>query len=284
MPISKRNRRGLLLLLCIAALISYTPRIIAAYSDDDEIQISFEELEKIEEEIDEKREYKKESKKKKKVWASKFQRPSQAFDPNEYQEEDWLKLGLSKKQVDVVLNFSKRGLKSNEDLKKIFVISSDLFDLIKDSTFYPEFEAKKQFEPLPEKEFIKVDINTADIENLKSIPGIGDFYAKKIVEYREELGGYNDPKQLLEIWKFDDEKYEQISGKIILSEGNIKAININSCSIDELKNHPYISYKVANSIVKMRMANGNYNMIEDVLESKLIDRELFLKIKNYLKI
>jgi competence ComEA-like helix-hairpin-helix protein len=283
MPISKRNRRGLLLLLCIAALISYTPRIIAAYGDDDdEIQISFEELEKIEEEIDEKREYKKESKKK--VWASKFKRPSQAFDPNEYQQEDWLKLGLSKKQVDVVLNFSKRGLKSNDDLKKIFVISSELFDLMKDSTFYPEFEAKKQFEPLPEKEFIKVDINTADIENLKSIPGIGDFYAKKIIEYREELGGYTDTKQLLEIWKFDDEKYEQVSESIILSEGNIKPIDINTCTIDELKNHPYISYKVANSIVKMRMANGNYSTVEDILESKLIDQELFLKIKNYLKI
>jgi competence protein ComEA len=278
MPISKRNRRGLLLLLCIAALISYTPRIIAAYSDDDDIQISFEELEKIEEEIDEKREYKKKSKKK--VWASKFKAPEQAFDPNEYQEEDWLKLGLSKKQVDVVLNFSKRGLKSNDDLEKIFVISSDLFDLIKDSTFYPEFEAKKKFEPLPEKEFIKVDINTADIENLKSIPGIGEFYAKKIIEYREELGGYCDTKQLLEIWKFDSEKYEEVSKNIILNKKDLRLIDINSCSIDELKNHPYISYKVANSIVKMRMANGNYNQIEDILESKLIDRELFSKIKN----
>ena len=281
MPISKRNRRGLLLLLCIAALISYTPRIIAAFSDDDDIQISFEELEKIEEEIDAKREYKKS---KKKVWASKFKAPEQAFDPNEYQEEDWLKLGLSKKQVDVVLNFSKRGLKSNNDLEKIFVISSDLFDLIKDSTFYPEFEAKKQFEPLPEKEFIKVDINTADIENLKSIPGIGDFYAKKIIEYREELGGYCDTKQLLEIWKFDSEKYDEVSENIILNKKDLRLIDINFCSIDELKSHPYISYKVANSIVKMRLASGNYNQIEDILESKLIDRELFSKIKNYLKI
>lgn len=281
MPISKRNRRGLLLLLCIAALISYTPRIIAAFSDDDDIQISFEELEKIEEEIDAKREYKKS---KKKVWASKFKAPEQAFDPNEYQEEDWLKLGLSRKQVDVVLNFSKQGLKSNNDLEKIFVISSDLFDLIKDSTFYPEFEAKKQFEPLPEKEFIKVDINTADIENLKSIPGIGDFYAKKIIEYREELGGYCDTKQLLEIWKFNSEKYDEVSENIILNKKDLRLIDINSCSIDELKSHPYISYKVANSIVKMRLASGNYNQIEDILESKLIDRELFSKIKNYLKI
>lgn len=282
MPISKRNRRGLLLLLCISALISYTPRIIAAYGDDVEIQISFEELEKIEKEIDEKREFKKESKKK--VWASKFKRPAKAFDPNKYQKEDWLKLGLSRKQVDVVINFSKRGLKSNEDLEKIFVISSDLFSLIKDSTFYPEFESKKQLESLPEKEFIKVDINTADIDKLKSIPGIGNFYAKKIVEYREELGGYNDTKQLLEIWKFDNEKYEEILSAIVLSRGNVKLIDINSCSIDELKNHPYVSYKVANSIVKMRMVNGAYSQVEDVLKSKLIDQELFLKIKNYLKI
>ena len=127
MPISKRNRRGLLLLLCIAALISYTPRIITAFSDDNNIQISFEELEKIEEEIDAKREYKKKSKKK--VWASKFKAPEQAFDPNEYQEEDWLKLGLSKKQVDVVLNFSKRGLKSNNDLGRS-TIKSILFILL----------------------------------------------------------------------------------------------------------------------------------------------------------
>ncbi|NRA13529.1 MAG: helix-hairpin-helix domain-containing protein [Crocinitomicaceae bacterium] len=269
-------------MLCIAALISYTPRIIAAYSGQDKIQISFEELERIEEEIDEKREHKKFSKKK--VWTSKFKVPPEAFDPNEYLAKDWLKLGLSKKQVDVVLNFSKRGLRSNEDLKKIFVISSELFSLIKDSTFYPEFNVKKEVVVFVEKEFIKVDINSADMDKLKSIPGIGDFYAKKIVEYRNELGGYIEKVQLLEIWKFDDEKYNQVIDKIVLSANEIQLININTCSIDDLKKHPYIDYKVANSIVKMRMANGDYSHIEDILESKLINRELFLKIRNYLKI
>ena len=89
---------------------------------------------------------------------------------------------------------------------------------------------------------------------------------------------------MLEIWKFDSEKYDEVSENIILNKKDLRLIDINFCSIDELKSHPYISYKVANSIVKMRLASGNYNQIEDILESKLIDRELFSKIKNYLKI
>jgi competence protein ComEA len=282
MPISKRNRRGLLLLLFIAAVISYTPRIIAASTSNDDIQITFEELEVVEDEIEVKREFKKS--KKKKVWASKYKAPPAAFDPNKYSEKDWMSLGLSKKQSDVVLKFSKRGLRSNDDLEKIFVIPSELFNLIKDSTYYPQIEYKQKFEKEIKKEFVPVDLNTANTEELKSIPGIGDFYARKILEYRSQLGGFVEANQLMEIWKFDSEKFDEIKDKIVLSDSDINRIDINRATIDELKTHPYISYKVANSIVKMRLVNGDYNSIEDILQSKLINRELYHKIKNYLKV
>lgn len=282
MPISKRNRRGLLLLLFIAALISYTPRIIAASVGDEELQITFEELELIEAEIDIKKEFTKE--KKKKVWKSKYKSPTKTFDPNNYKLDDWMSLGLSEKQSEVILKFSKRGLRSNEDLEKIFVIPSELFKLIKDSTYYPEREYVAKFEKVVKKEFISVDINSANIDELKTIPGIGDFYATKIVEYRTKLGGYLDSKQLLEIWNFDSELYSKIENKIFLSDQNLNQIDINTATFDDLKVHPYISYKVANSIVKMRLSNGDYSRVEDILESKLIDNDLFLKIKKYLKV
>jgi len=282
MPISKRNRRGLLLLLFVAALISYTPRIIAASVGDEKVQISFEELEVIETEIEVKRDFRKA--KKKKVWVSKYKVPTKAFNPNDYDLNDWMSLGLSKKQSEVVLKFSKRGLRSNTDLEKIFVIPSELFNLIKDSTYYPELQFDKKIVKPEVKVFIPIDINSADIEELKTIPGIGDFYAAKIVEYRSQLGGYIRTDQLLEIWKFDVERYESIKDKIVLTEQSLDLININSATFDELKAHPYISYKVANSIVKMRAANGDYLGVEDILKSKLIDKSLFQKIKNYLKV
>ena len=59
-------------------------------------------------------------------------------------------------------------------------------------------------------------------------------------------------------------------------------MNINEAEIDALKKHPYISYKVANSIVKMRNVHGPYKELEDLLKSVLIDQELFAKIQPYL--
>jgi competence protein ComEA len=282
MPISKRNRRGLLLLLFISGLISYTPRILAAIAGDPEVIITFEELEVIEKEIDSKRELNKG--KKKKVWEARYKSPKAIFDPNEYTEADWLALGLSQKQTDVVLKFSSRGLKSNDDLKKIFVIPTELFDLIKDSTYYPVHQSAKKFDEPTKKEFILVEINSAESDQLKTIPGIGDYFAAKIIEYRLKLGGFTSKEQLLEIWNFSPEKYEDIKDKIVLNPKNVERININTATIDELKSHPYISYKVANSIVKMRLANGDYKVVEDILESKLIDDDLFFKIKSYLKV
>lgn len=280
MPISKRNRRGLFILLFLAAIISYTPRIIAVCAGDQSPGISFEELEIIEKEIDSKRKIRRTKKK----WKSRYKSPKTSFDPNKYTSADWLALGLSQKQADVVVKFSSRGLKSNDDLEKIFVIPAELFNLIKDSTFYPIREYDKRFADSPKEEFILVEINSAGSEQLKSIPGIGDYFATKIIEYRSQLGGYSSKEQLLEIWNFKPEKYDEVKDKIILDKKCIDRININTATVDELKNHPYIDYKVANSIVKMRLANGDYKFVEDILESKLIDEELFLKIKSYLKI
>ena len=43
----------------------------------------------------------------------------------------------------------------------------------------------------------KVDINTAGIEELKSLPGIGEKTAKKIINKRNELGSFNSVEDLM---------------------------------------------------------------------------------------
>lgn len=282
MPLSKRNRRGLLVVLILGLIISYTPRIIAANSPDNVPEITFEEIEKVEKEIKLKKNIR--AKGKRKVWKSKYNAAQQSFDPNEYQLKDWMALGLSEKQANVVIKFSAHGLKSNEDLKKIFVIPDELFNLIKDSTFYPELITVQKEDFEPEKIELSISLNVADELELKTLPGIGDYFASKIVEYRTELGGFTSFNQLLEIWNFGEERFEKINSSIYLDLENLVQIDINTATFDELAIHPYISYKVANSIVKMRAAHGNYTSVDGILESKLINQELFLKIKMYLKV
>lgn len=82
-----------------------------------------------------------------------------------------------------------------------------------------------------------IDINSANEKALKKIPGIGDTFAKRIVEYRSALGGFSDIEQLQEIRGVSAKKFEEISSFVVLEK------QIKKCSLAELikKEHPYIN-------------------------------------------
>ncbi|MCH2230895.1 MAG: helix-hairpin-helix domain-containing protein [Crocinitomicaceae bacterium] len=261
--------------------MAFIPRILLFFSEVERPTITTEEAVELHQEFVQKEKQiftqKKVSSKKK------FKVPPERFDPNLYTVNDWINLGLSRRQADVVLKFSRNGLYSNKQLKKIFVIPEELYDLLKDSTFYPVKEINEfKKEEFVSYEITEVDINAASIEDLEELPGIGPYYAKKIVEYRNELGGFFSSIQLLDLWKFDIHKYDKIRDHINIGDGVFKRMNVNKASLDELKAHPYIEYAVANSIVKMRTHNGGYDKSEDLLKSKLIDYPLLNKIKYYI--
>lgn len=279
MSLSKRNRRGVIALVVIGALLMFVPRVLTSLQKEVNLNVSYEDVMEFEDEVSKASSRQKgnsshSSKKKKK-----FQIPNRAFDPNDYTVEEWEKLGLSRKQAEVIQRFTSRGVSSDEQLKRIYVLPEDLFKLIEDSTFYANKKAKKT----RDKEVRpKIDINTANRNELMSLNGIGPYYADKIISYREDLGGYISDVQLLEIWKFDSEKLENIRSRIFVSKEDVHLINVNDATIEMLKKHPYISYNVANSIVKMRASNGTYKKVSEIRMSKLIDEELFEKIHPYL--
>lgn len=288
--LSKKTKRGVLILVVICLCIIYTPRFLDWAKPAQKLKLTHTQLAQVERLNSNKlrADY---QRKNTFVKKSKFKRPQKKFNPNDYSKDDWTRLGLSVKQVDVILKFAKQGLQSNDDLKKIFVISEPLFLLIKDSTFYPENSltkngkerskfSKKKLEKVAEK-IILVELNTADLSELESIPGIGPFFAKMIVKKRTELGGFFVKEQLQEVYKMEGEKYLEIEKYFRVNPQIISKININEAAIDELRKHPYIEYKVANSIVMMRQQKGTYNSIDELKESVLINPELFQKLKPY---
>ena len=185
------------------------------------------------------------------------------------------------------MSFSKRGLKSNEDLKKIYVLPNELFNLIKDSTIYPieKISTKKEPDVVENKlEKVIVELNNASNDELIKIKGIGPYFSNKIIDYRDRLGGYIYKEQLLEIWKMDAEKYLRIEPFITVNNKSIRFLKINQIEIDDLKNHPYLDWNQANSIIKMRNQKGAYQKIDEIKESVLITEECFEKIKPYLSL
>ena len=101
-----------------------------------------------------------------------------------------------------------------------------------------------------------VEINTADTTILKKIPGIGSVYAKRIVKYRNLLGGFYSVEQLSEVYGIDAEKYQALSPWFTADPALIDSLAINQISSKRLSSHPYVNYRQAKTIERMIRKKG----------------------------
>lgn len=208
------------------------------------------------------------------------------FDPNEVDVDGWQKLGLSLKQAQSVLKYVSKGGKffSKEDVQKMYTITPEVYARMEPyikikhnpvSSFKPyERQAPK---PLP-----VVDINTADTLALLEIRGVGPAFARRIAKYRDRLGGFYRLEQLLEVYGLDSTKYEAIKSQLKLEGVGLRRININEAGFEDLKNHPYLTYKQANAILQYRRQHGNYASFAELKKVLLLPAETVDKLAPYL--
>lgn len=129
-----------------------------------------------------------------------------------------------------------------------------------------------------------IEINTADTSEFKTLKGIGIYYAKKIVNFRNKLGGFYSVDQLKEVYGIDQELISNNLGRFKVDDSKVVKLNINQLSDKELKKHPYISWQVANSIYFYRLNHGEYKSIEEITKSDVVTPELYEKLKHYITV
>jgi serine/threonine protein kinase len=105
-----------------------------------------------------------------------------------------------------------------------------------------------------------VVLNTADTTALKTIPGIGPYYARKIVQYGQRLGGYVNVDQLDEIEDFPSE----VKSFLVVCGAHPQKLNLNKLSLNELKRHPYITFFMARAITDYRRLHGPLHSLSDL--------------------
>jgi len=230
------------------------------------------------------------------------------FDPNNIDEEEWQRLGLSVKQAAAIMRYRDKGgrFRSKADVKKMYTISAEQYERLKPFILLPDSaparnanrqgdrQATTQFvqeeshpAPRPAREPLRpVEVNTADTTALIALPGIGPAFARGIVKYRDGLGGYHSLDQLAEVYVLQDkpDAVARLKQLLTIDTLMIRRIPLNTCTAEELAAHPYIRWKLAKPIVAYRQQHGPFKEVAAIRSIDLIDEALYRKLAPYLSV
>ncbi|KAF5069905.1 Helix-hairpin-helix motif protein [anaerobic digester metagenome] len=212
------------------------------------------------------------------------------FDPNTATLGDFVRLGFSDKQAKVILRYRSKGgfFATPKDFSKMYVVDSAAYQrlepyiAIKDRVKTTHLDSSATL--VATEVFIPVSINSADTAELTRVNGIGRTFAKRIVAYRNLLGGFYSPTQLTEVYGISMDMVEKMAPQLQIDTILIKKVNLNTVSYDELRKHPYISDYQAKAIIYYRSKVKQINSPNEILKNNLITKEDFYRVRNYLSV
>jgi DNA uptake protein ComE-like DNA-binding protein len=245
---NKDQRNGILLLV-ILIIIFQSIYIFADFSNDDAPYDDYQ-LSIFQHKIDSI----------KNVQNKTIQRPKFfPFNPNYITDFKGYQLGMSVDEIDNLLEFRKTGkfINSTLEFQKITKISDSLLNNISPYFKFPDWVSNpKIVKKIPSrynKNIVKKDLNAVSEENLIKIQGIGQKLAKRIIDYRELLGGYTFDDQLYEVYYLDKSVADRVLNDFkVMEKPIIDKININNATFKEVLHLPYIDYNLTKKIFNYR--------------------------------
>ena len=187
------------------------------------------------------------------------------FNPNKASLDDLCRLGFTAKQAQSIINYREKGgtFRRKSDFAKSYVVSD---------TVYRRLE---KYIDIP-----LLDLNLADSADFDALPGIGGWFASKMVEYRKSLGGYSYKEQLMDIWKFDADKYAALHDLVTVNPKTATPYPLWTLPADSLRKHPYIrNYETARAIVLFRENTSPENRtVEALVDGGILASESAVKL------
>ena len=220
------------------------------------------------------------------------------FDPNTISEADWKKLGVRDKTIKTIRNYLSKGgrFRKPEDLSKVYGLSEkDVMRLLPFVKINAEQHRANEYETAKNgivqnpsernTNYLQtIDINDADTSLFIQLPGIGSKLARRIINFRDKLGGFYSVDQVGETFGLADSVFQKLKSRLICGETATKKININTATAADLNNHPYINWSLSNAIVTYRTQHGHFKTLSEIEQIQLLDQGQLAKLLPYLSV
>ena len=207
-----------------------------------------------------------------------FLRP---FNPNYISDFKGYTLGMSPIEIDRLHQFRAQDkfVNSASEFQLITGVSDSLLNSISPYFKFPEWVVNKKNEVPQYTTKIKSyatsddlgksgeikDLNTVTAKELKQINGIGEKLSARIIKFRDRLGGFLVNEQLYDVYGLESDVVKRTLERFrVLHPPDVKKINVNTASVDELASLIYLRYNVAENIVIYREEKGAFTSLDDL--------------------
>lgn len=208
------------------------------------------------------------------------------FDPNTADLASLQALGITTKTSQSIINYRSKGgqFRTKEDLKKIYGFPPELYEHLTSYIVIAEQPKAKNKWQAPK--MYSIDINTAAAADFEQFRGIGASFAKRIIKYRLQLGGFVAPAQVGEVYGLADSTLQGMLPYLTCPDPIIQYLDINLATVEQLKAHPYLRWFHAKAIVTYREKEGKFSSVEmlQILEEFDDNKGTYQKIHPYLTI
>jgi competence protein ComEA len=205
-----------------------------------------------------------------------------AFDPNSISVIDLEKMNIPALVTKAWINYLNKGGRFNNaaDLQKIYGMDSSSFYQLLPFVYFSQPEENKKSFCSYEKIF-SLELNSVTESDLMKIKGIGPVLSARIIKYRDLLGGYANIVQLKEVYGITDSIFQEIQPFVMADTSLIKKIDLNNDDEFTMARHPYISKNTARGIVVYRKINGRINNTNELLNNRIVNDSIVLKLSSY---
>jgi len=124
----------------------------------------------------------------------------------------------------------------------------------------------------------RININTASLETLQALPGVGPKRAEAIIERRTSRGPFGSPEELIEIHGIGDKTLEKIVPFVRVTT------DVNQITAEELVATGVVSAEQAAAIVAFRTRSGGIRKVEQLEKVRGVDASTVTRLKPYLSL